>query len=78
METIKEIRDYSLYWGIDNHHGFLELHTMDDRAGYGIRIENPSEIMLIVDMLRNEKPCYYDTTSRTVSTSRKPMRQEES
>ena len=56
---------------------FVKLY--DD---FGTRVHeiphNPEDVLYIVDMLRNEKPLYYDTVTKFLTTSREEPGEEES
>lgn len=54
---MKEVDAYKIAWNANSHDGTIILHTIPDGIEQ-IGVSNPSECMLLVDLLRNEKPIY--------------------
>lgn len=53
---MKEIESYKVVWDTRSHAGTLMLHVGDSVTQ--ITMNNPTECILLTDILRNEKPVY--------------------
>ena len=75
----KTIKKYHLGWSFNDHSGFVYL--FDDKQGSPcgiISIDTWQEFSAIGDFLRNEKPLYYNTASKILTTTMEPVGEEES
>lgn len=67
----EEITKYKLAWDIDNGHGVVELKTT---SGVMPQIKVPGAAFTsICAILQNEKPVYFDTTSKSIYTGAEPI-----
>jgi hypothetical protein len=66
-----EVKSYVIFWDIDGHFGNIQLN-LSNNQGFAIGGQTPEEMHMLVDILRNEKPLYFDTTSKLLSTSFEP------
>ena len=73
----KQIANYSLNWRAQTNSGVVYLYFSDSTIGY-LRPDSIQELAAIGDILRNEKPVYYHTSSGDISTGREPSGEEES
>jgi len=63
----KRISYYDVDWDRKSQSGGLWL-TFDDRTRVDLRPMSLDELSLLCNMLRAEKPCYYDEEKQTLST----------
>lgn len=64
---MKAIEWYALFWRPEDNTGSIHL-ALSDETSANINLDSPAEASLIVDILRNEKPCYYDAQTGQIST----------
>ncbi|MBK9109695.1 MAG: hypothetical protein IPM92_17270 [Saprospiraceae bacterium] len=55
-----KVIDYSLYWRIRNNKGEVWL-TLENQSSAHEWLDTATEFNAIADLLRNEKPVYYET-----------------
>jgi hypothetical protein len=71
----KLINVYKAYWRQDKNYGFLRLYYA---GGVSVlRIESPQEMLLLLDIIRNEKPVWCETVSKAITTGAEPVGEEE-
>lgn len=56
---MKEIDTYKIAWNAKAHEGILLLHTTDGGLEQ-ILMDNPAEAALMLDIIKNEKPVFYE------------------
>jgi hypothetical protein len=61
------VRYYSR-WSVVNHDGRLALYDANNLIVDNRTYTNPDEFRLIMDVLRNEKPLWFDTDTGHLST----------
>ncbi len=71
-----EIKSYVVFWDIDGHFGNIQLNLANNQ-GYAIGGQTPEEMHMLVDILRHEKPLYFDTVAKRLSTSFEPVGESE-
>ena len=71
-----QVTSYVVFWDIDDHRGNIQLNLANNQ-GWAIGGQTPDEMHMLVDLLRNEKPIYFDTSSRLLSTSFEPVGEKE-
>ena len=64
--AINEITNYTCVWDIDDHMGYIGFFSGDEFIG-GHEYTNPSEYQLVLDILRNESPLYFDDENHWLS-----------
>ena len=64
--TIEQVTNYTCIWDMDDHVGFIGLFNGDDFK-FGHEFTNPNEFMVVLNLLRTEKPLYYDSDNHWVS-----------
>ena len=73
----KIVNQYSLNWRAATDSGIIWLYFADGTTE-NIRPSSVQELAALGDILRNEKPVYYHTTSGDLTTGREPTGEEES
>ena len=72
------INDYRVFWNAQSKQGRLELHGLAAGGKFGVEdtvsvdVNDPSELRMLVDILRNEKPVHFDRGSQTFETIQEP------
>ncbi len=76
------IARYYANWDIDNVKGRINLYRQNPNGTlsylYGRVTDNMEEFELITNLLRNEKPLFFVTESKTLATGKEPVGEEES
>ncbi len=77
-----QIVRYYARWDLDNHNGRITLYDLSNSYVETRIYDNPEEFQLIVDLLRNEKPLWFDDGPKWLKTgygaSGEPVGEEES
>ncbi len=69
-----KVFDYRAFWDCQNKSGRLELHGLATGGRYGVdttitvEVAEPDEMRMLVDLLRNENPVFYDRAAGTLET----------
>ncbi len=69
------IESYKVYWRPELHYGVLTI--VDSGQSYQLTVDNPQEMMLMVDILRNEKPVSFFSRTKAISTGPEPVGEAE-
>jgi hypothetical protein len=76
-----EIASYYSRWDLDNHNGRVALYDATNNQLDNRVYTSPEEFQVIMDLLRNEKPLWFDTGEATIRTgfgaSGEPVGEEE-
>ena len=72
MEVIKS---YRAYWRPEKNYGVLTIFYGE--TYHQQRIESPQEMLLVLDILRNEKPVWFITNTKAIVTGPEPVGEEE-
>jgi len=67
----KIVDHYQLAWRAKDNIGIIYLF-FSDNTYEGIRPDSIQELSALGDILRNEKPIWFHTTSKDLSTGREP------
>jgi len=67
-----EIIGYRTLWNATDNHGQLWVQFADE-TGKLFDTETPEEMMMLVDLLRNEKPIFYDSKYNLIMTGFEPV-----
>jgi hypothetical protein len=67
-ETVWEVPRYRAGWELDAHRGLITFYDPFYRIIASRFITSPAEFSAVVDLLRNEKPMYYNTSSGMIYT----------
>jgi len=68
----KEIERYAFFWNARDNEGTLRLQ-FSDGSGDQVLIDSPQEGLLLLDILRHEKPVLYDAQHGLVMTGLEPV-----
>ncbi len=71
-----DVTSYVIFWDVDGHFGNIQLN-LSNNTGHAIGGQTPQEMLLLVDLLRNEKPVRFDTTSKLLSVGAEPTGEAE-
>ena len=71
-----EVTSYVVHWDVDDHRGNIQLNLANNQ-GWAIGGQTPEEMYMLVDLLRNEKPIYFDTLKRSLHLSFEPVGENE-
>lgn len=71
----KKVKSYGVNWRTVENFGYLTVYY--ENMGFGLRIESPQELLFLVDLLRNEKPVYFDPTTKQINTTLEEVGEEE-
>ena len=69
----KEVKRYYARWDVANHNGRIVLYSTDNENEERKEIDNrtytnPTEFQLILEMLRFEKPLFFDDSKKHLRT----------
>jgi hypothetical protein len=80
--ALTPIARYYSRWDVDNHNGRIALYGAGNALLDNRTYSNPGEFQVLVEMLRYEKPLWFDTKVKHVrtgfGTSGEPVGEEES
>lgn len=83
MSKLK-VLSYDAKWSAKQHKGEIVIHSLQlgglhpTEVDYAVEIEDPKEMHFLVDLLRNEKPVYFDLDMLRFSVTSEPTGEEES
>ena len=72
----KIVNQYSLNWRAQQNSGIIWL-KLSDGTNANIQPDSVQELATLGDILRNEKPVYYHTSTGDLSTGWEPTGEEE-
>ena len=72
----KIVNQYSLNWRAHQNSGIIWLNLADG-SNASIQPDSVQELMALADILRNEKPVYYQTDSGDLSSGWEPTGEQE-
>lgn len=66
------VGSYQAHWSTQQHKGQIKIQAWFG-AGWGttaltLEVESPEEMLVLVDLLRNEKPIWYDSDGGKIRT----------
>ncbi len=67
------IIEYRTAWNIKENYGKVQYKFQNGRWSRVKMIKNPIEFQINLDLLRNEKPIYYDEKVGVVRTTSEPI-----
>jgi len=70
--ALVDVNSYLVHWDLDGHFGNIQLNLSNNTA-IAIGGQSPEEMMMLVDILRNERPIRFDTDARRISTAPEPI-----
>ena len=68
MEPFIKVDRYFARWDLDNHNGRIVLYDNSSAELDNRTYTNPTEFQLILEMLRFEKPLYFDDRAKHLRT----------
>ncbi len=66
------IERYAFFWNVKDNEGSLQLQ-FSDGSGDQVLVDSPQEGLLLLDVLRNEKPVFYDAQHGIIMTGLEPV-----
>ena len=63
----KLVKNYSVNWRPAENTGYVVVYY--ENYGFGIWVDSVQELSFMVDLLRNEKPIYFDPNTKQLNTS---------
>ncbi len=66
--ALRQVARYYSRWDVDNHNGRIALYDSTNGSIDNRVINSADEFQLIVGMLRNEKPLWYDDVANQLRT----------
>ena len=72
MKELKQVKSYSIFYRHLDHSGMIYLN-MKDGSGQHFAFHSEQEASLILDLLRNEKPVFYDPVHEMLATGMEPV-----
>ncbi|MDT9546443.1 MAG: hypothetical protein HQ516_04195 [Chlorobium sp.] len=66
------VASYYSRWDIKNHTGRIALYDSANQEIENHAFSEPAEFQVIVSMLRNEKPLWYETEAKHLRTGNEP------
>jgi hypothetical protein len=63
----EEIKGYAFFWHARNNEGSLQLQLSNGGAAQ-VLVDSAQEGMLLLDVLRNEKPVFFDPQNELLMT----------
>ena len=73
----QEIEGYAFFWNARTNEGGLHLRFSGGGGGQ-VLVDSPQEGLLLLDVLRNEKPVYYDENNGMIMTGLESVGEGES
>ncbi len=68
----QRIERYAFFWNTNANEGHMLFHFSDGSTGQAM-LDSPQEGSLLLDLLRNEKPVYYDEDTSLIMTGLEPV-----
>ncbi len=69
----KKVLEYSAGWRDDIHQGRIILKLEGEQGQPVMGWYDPPEFQAVIDLLRNEKPVYYDREQQVLHTGQEPV-----
>ena len=66
--ALTQVARYYSRWDLDNHNGRIALYGASNNSIENRVYTNPEEFQVIVGMLRNEKPLWFDSDMKHLRT----------
>ncbi len=66
--ALTQVARYYSRWDLDNHDGRIALYDASDNVLDNRTYTNPDEFQVIVGILRNEKPLWFDSSTKHLRT----------
>ena len=72
----QQIERYAFFWNVAANEGHFLFQFADGDTAQAL-VDTPAEGTLMLDVLRNEKPVYYDVEVSLLMTTMEPVGEEE-
>ena len=69
---MQEILQYAFFWRPEDNKGRIQL-ALADGTGGAVELDSAQEGLLLLDVLRHEKPVYYDASHGLIMTGLEPV-----
>lgn len=69
---MEEIIQYAFFWRTEENVGMINL-VLASGGGGQVIVDSPEEASLLLDVLRNEKPLFYDRRNALIATGLEPV-----
>ncbi len=66
--SVTRVARYYSRWDLDDHNGRVNLYDENNIKLEGRTLANPAEFQLIVELLRTEKPIFFDSARKHLRT----------
>jgi hypothetical protein len=76
----RKIEKYAVFWNVTANEGQIIFQLTEREAGPGtatLLLDSPQEGQLVLDILRNEEPVYYDDEHDLIMTGLEGVGEEE-
>ncbi|MAD43482.1 MAG: hypothetical protein CMI02_08410 [Oceanospirillaceae bacterium] len=71
-----EIESYAVHWDTQENTGTIQLNMINGEV-HAIKQLTASTVHMLMDLLRNEKPLYFDTDRQSVHSHFEPIGENE-
>ncbi len=69
---MEEIIQYAFFWRTEDNTGVIQL-ALANGGGASLEPDSPQEALLLLDVLRHEKPVYYQSQNQLIMTGLEPV-----
>ncbi len=69
---MEEIIQYAFFWRTEDNTGVVQL-ALANGTGATLEPDSPQEALLLLDVLRHEKPVYYQSQNQIIMTGLEPV-----
>ena len=71
--ALHEIDRYKAYWSISYNLGRVSVWKEGQEETWNFQVDSTGEFSLVIDLLRNEKPVYYDPEAEIIGGANEPV-----
>jgi hypothetical protein len=75
--AIFNIVQYRVMWDYEDHFGKVQLRFPNGEWSPQITVTNPTEFQVLVDLLRNEQPVFFDSDNERIQTGPESVGEQE-
>jgi hypothetical protein len=73
-EMAVQVKTYYARWSPTRHHGYIIIHWDGGSKSFPeSSFTSPTEFQIVLDLLRNEKPVWWDEPTQRLFASREPV-----
>ncbi|HUX98383.1 MAG TPA: hypothetical protein VMV49_02400 [Candidatus Deferrimicrobium sp.] len=77
MNEFVNVEKYHASWFFKKHKGTIYLFDANHKVLKTLEIEDPTEFLVAIDLMRNEKPIWYYDVETQIATGAEPTGEEE-